>query len=138
MIKLKNLLSEITYPFSIYDVILDEEDNSLLDVEYLFNAKKNSYKVIFSSKEKKGEFNVSFGINTGDFNKVDTFQMTGEGDAINILETVAKIINKFYDRYSKEIDKIIIKGTNEKRSRVYRLILPKYLNPKIKEKIEIQ
>ena len=137
MIKLTDILNEITYPFSEYDTIYHEEDGSLIDVEYTFKTKENTYKVIFSSKEKAGEFEAAFGIDAGDFNKVDTFQMTGEGDARNILETLAKIINEFYYQYEEEIDKITVKGTDEKRSRIYKAVLPKYLNPEVREKIEI-
>lgn len=138
MIKLVDILKEITYSFSEYDTTYDEEDNSLIDVEYTFRTEKNEYKVIFSSKEKAREFEVSFGIQTGDFNKIDTFQMTGEGNARNILQTVAGIINDFYYQYDKEIDKIIIKGTSEKRSRVYRQFLPKHLNPEVMGKVKIE
>ena len=138
MIKLVNILKEISYSFSKYDTIYHDEDNSLLVVEYTFKTEKNKYKVIFSSKEKDREFEVSFGIDTGDFNKIDTFQMTGEGDVRNILQTMADIINDFYYQYGEEIDKIIIKGTNEKRSRVYKQFLPKYITPKAMSKIEIK
>jgi len=134
----KDTLTEVAYPFSEYDTTYDEEDNSLITVEYTFKTKKNKYKVNLSSIEKARDFEVSFGIDTGGFNKVDTFQMTGEGDAKNILETVAEIINDFYKQYEEEINKIIIKGTDEKRSRVYRAFLPKYLNPEVKEKTEIK
>lgn len=137
MIKLTDLLNEIAYPFSEYDATYSEDDNSLIDVEYIFKTKENNYKVVFSSKEKEREFEVSFGIDAGDFNKIDTFQMTGEGDVRNILQTLAEIVNEFHNQYSEEVDKIIIKGTDEKRSRVYKSILPKYLNPEIKDKIEI-
>jgi hypothetical protein len=88
--------------------------------------------------EKAGDFEVSFGLDTGDFHKIDTFQMTGEGDAKNILETVSSIINKFYYDYKKDINKIIIKGTSEKRSRIYKQILPRYINPEVLKKIEIK
>jgi hypothetical protein len=138
MIKLTDILKEIAYPFSEYDTIYDETDDSLIDVEYTFKTEINKYKVVFSSKEKAREFEVSFGVDAGDFNKIDTFQMTGEGDARNILQTLAEIINEFYYQYEEEIDKIIIKGTDEKRSRVYKAFLPKYLNPEVKEKTEIK
>jgi hypothetical protein len=138
MIKLINILKEISYSFSEYDTTYDDEDNSLIDVEYTFKTEKNTYKVIFSSKEKAREFEVSFGIDTGNFNKIDTFQMTGEGDARNILQTLADIINDFYYQYDEEIDKIIIKGTNEKRSRIYKQFLPKYINPEAIGKIEMK
>lgn len=137
MIKLIDILKEIAYPFSEYDAIYDEEDDSLIDVVYTFKAKEDNYKVVFSSKEKEGEFEVMFGLDTGDFHKIDTFQMTGKGDAQNILQTVAKIVNEFYYQYEEEIDKIIVKGTDEKRSRVYKAFLPKYLNPEVLEKTEI-
>lgn len=137
MIKLVDILREIAYPFSEYDAIYDEEDDSLIDVVYTFKAKEDNYKVVFSSKEKEGEFEVMFGLDTGDFHKIDTFQMTGKRDAQNILQTVAKIVNEFYYQYEEEVDKIIVKGTDEKRSRVYKAFLPKYLNPEVLEKTEI-
>jgi hypothetical protein len=132
-------ISEIAYSSSESDVIYDEEDDSLLDVEYTFSTVKNTpYRVVFSSKEKPRNFNLSFGIDTGRLNKIDTFQMTGEGDAKNILETVAEIVNEFYNEYSNEIDKIIISGTDEKRTRIYKQFLPKYIDPKIMSKIQIK
>ena len=141
--KTKDILSkfrinEISYPSSKNDVVRDEEDNSLITVEYTFKTKENNYRVEISSMEKAGDFDVSFGLYTGDFSKIDTFQMTGEGDAKNILETVSSIINKFYYEYKKYINKIIIKGTSEKRSRIYKQILPKYIDPEVLQKIEIK
>jgi hypothetical protein len=141
--KTKDILSkfrinEISYPSSKHDVVRDEEDNSLITVEYTFKTKENKYRVEISSMEKAGDFEVSFGLDTGDFHKIDTFQMTGEGDAKNILETVSSIINKFYYDYKKDINKIIIKGTSEKRSRIYKQILPRYINPEVLKKIEIK
>jgi len=83
MIKLINILKEISYPFLEYDTTYDDEDNSLIDVEYTFKTEENTYKVVLSSKEKAREFEASFGIDRGNFNKIDTFQMTGEGNARN-------------------------------------------------------
>ncbi len=93
MIKLINLLKEISYSFSEYDTTYDDEDNSLIDVEYTFKTEKNTYKVIFSSKEKAREFEVSFGIDTGNFNKIDTFQMTGNLKTKKWIEKVIKSSN---------------------------------------------
>ena len=138
MIKLIDILKESVYPFSKYDILYDEDDNSLLVVEYTFDTKENEYRVIFDSKEKKGEFSLSFGLDVGDFNKIDTFQITGEGDARNILQTVAEIMNAFYKQYSKDIDKIIVSGTSEKCSRVYKAFLPKYLKPEVLAKTKIE
>ena len=138
MIKLIDILKESVYPFLKYDITRDEDDNSIITVEYTFDTKENEYKVIFNSKEKEGEFELEFGLNTGDLNKIDTFQMTGEEDARNILQTIAKIMNTFYSQYKQYIDKIIVSGTDEKRRRVYKAFLPKYLNPEVKEKTEIK
>ncbi len=131
-------INEVSYPSSKYDIVRDEEDNSLISVDYTFKTKENNYRVEISSMEKAGDFEVSFGLHTGNFNKIDTFQMTGEGDAKNILETVSSIINKFYYEYKKYINKIIIKGTSEKRSRIYKQILSKYIDPEVLQKIEIK
>ena len=137
MIKLIDLLKESTYPFAEHDVLYDDEDNSLLVVEYTFKTKQNNYKVIFDSKQKEREFELSFGVDTGELNKIDTFQMTGERDAKNILETISEIINDFNYQYEEEIDKIIIDGTDEKRRRVYKLFFPKFISPEALKKIEI-
>jgi len=138
VIKLIDILKESVYPFLKYDITRDEDDNSIITIEYTFDTKENEYKVIFNSKEKEGEFELEFGLNTGDLNKIDTFQMTGEEDARNILQTIAKIMNTFYSQYKQYIDKIIVSGTDEKRRRVYKAFLPKYLNPEVKEKTEIK
>ena len=98
MIKLTEILKELAYPSSEYDTIYDEEDGSLIVVEYTFKTEKNKYRVEISSKEKARNFEVSFGVDTGELNKIDTFQMTGEGDAKRILETVSNIINQFYSK----------------------------------------
>ena len=138
MIKLTEILKELAYPSSKYDTIYDEEDGSLIVVEYTFKTEKNKYRVEISSKEKARNFEVSFGVDTGELNKIDTFQMTGEGDAKRILETVSNIINKFYYEYKKDIDKIIVEGTDEKRSMIYKKFMPQYIDPEVLKKIEIK
>ena len=47
-------------------------------------------------------------------------------------------MNAFYKQYSKDIDKIIVSGTSEKRSRVYKAFLPKYLKPEVLAKTKIE
>jgi len=138
MIRLNQILKELTYLFSEPDVTYDEQDNSIITVEYTFKTKENKYRVVITSIEKPREFEVSFGVDTGAYNKIDTFQMTGEGTAKNILETVASIVNDFYSKYRGEVDNIVIKGTNEKRSNVYKQFFPKYLDKKTMEKTQIQ
>lgn len=137
MIRLNQILKEITYSFSKPDITYDEQDNSIITVEYTFKTKENVYRVVITSIEKPREFQVSFGVDTGAHNKIDTFQMTGEGNAKNILETVASIVNDFYSRYKKEVDSILIKGTSEKRSNVYKQFFPKYLDRGAMEKTQI-
>ena len=137
-IKLLEILKELAYASSEYDTIYDEEDGSLIVVEYVFKTEKNKYKVQISSKEEPRNFQVSFGIDTGELNKIDTFQMTGEGDAKRIIETVCNIINQFYYDYKEDVDKITVKGTDEKRSRIYKKLMPQYIDPEVLKKTEIE
>jgi len=130
MIKLVDILKEIgekSYPFQDIDQIYDEEDDSLLIVDYTFNTPKYPYKVTFYSGEYQPEdktFDLSFGIDKGDTYKLDTFQMTGEGDAMAILATVAKIIKDFLYQYEDEgVEKIIINPTSEKRRKIYQTLI---------------
>lgn len=130
MITLLEILKEIAdseaYEFSRNSEDWDEEDNSLLAVDYTFNTPKYPYKVSFYSGEYKPEdktFELSFGVNMGDFNKLDTFQMTGEGKVTSILKTIAKIIEEFLYQYDEEAEKIVIKPTSEKRRKVYKALM---------------
>ncbi|MFB0925629.1 MAG: acyltransferase, partial [Vicingaceae bacterium] len=89
------------YPFKVIDKMYDEGDNSLITVEYEFITPNNSYRVEFYSGEYSPEsktFDLSFGVNTGEFNTIDTFQMTGEGNARKILKTIRNIIEDFIDK----------------------------------------
>ena len=130
MIKLTNILKEIgekSYPFRDANQEYSEIDDSLLAVDYKFDTPKYPYKVSFYSGEHNPEdktFDLSFGIDKGEFNKLDTFQMTGEGNAMTILTTVVEIIKEFLYQYGDEgAETIIIKPTSEKRKRVYQAIL---------------
>jgi hypothetical protein len=50
--------------------------------------------------------------------------MTGEGDAMAILATVAKIIKDFLYQYEDEgVEKIIINPTSEKRRKIYQTLI---------------
>ena len=54
MIKLLDILNEIlekSYPFRDVDQTYDEEDNSLLAVDYTFNTPQSPYRVSFYSGE---------------------------------------------------------------------------------------
>jgi hypothetical protein len=132
MIKLLDILNEISqeeiYPFEEVDQGYDEDDNSLLFIEYEFSTPQYPYKVVFYSGEYNPEdktFDLSFGINKGMFSKIDTFQMTGEGNAKKILKTVAAIIEEFLYQYDIDgAENIIIKPTSEKRKKIYNLLLP--------------
>ena len=130
MIKLVNILKEIgekSYPFQDIDQTYDEEDNSLLAVDYTFRTPQNLYKVTFYSGEYQPEdktFDLSFGIDKGEEYKLDTFQMTGEGDAVAILSTVIKIIEDFLYQYKdKGAETIVINPTSEKRRKVYQILI---------------
>lgn len=119
------------------DVTRHEEDNSLVAVEYKFKVDENEYKVVFSSKEKAREFDVSFGIDTGAFNKIDTFQMTGRGNARKVLEKVGETINIFYDKYKDEINHMIISGTSEKRNNFYKKYIHQFVDKNAMSKIKV-
>ena len=130
MIKLINILKEIgekSYPFKDIDQTYSEEDDSLLAVDYTFNTPQSPYRVSFYSGEYKPEdktFDLSFGVDKGEGYKLDTFQMTGEGNAMAILSTVFKIVEDFLYQYEDEgAERIVISPTSEKRRKVYQLII---------------
>jgi transcription termination factor NusB len=111
------------YQFKVSDKNYDEEDNSLISVDYKFSTPDNDYRVEFHSGEYNPEaktFDVSFGIDQYS-SKLDTFQMTGEGNALSILKTIVDIIKDFTNRF--EVNKLIINPTSEKRGKVYSMVL---------------
>jgi hypothetical protein len=96
----------------------------LISVDYEFSTPNNDYRVEFHSGEYSPEsktFDVSFGLDKGYNSKLDTFQMTGEGNALSILKTIVDIIKDFTNRF--EVNKLIINPTSEKRGKVYSMIL---------------
>jgi hypothetical protein len=122
----ENLVNEglnENYQFKVSDKVYDEEDNSLISVDYEFSTPNNDYRVEFYSGEYSPEsktFDISFGIDQYG-SKLDTFQMTGEGNALSILKTIVDIIKDFTNRF--EVNKLIINPTSEKRGKVYSMIL---------------
>ena len=143
MIKLIDILKEIgenSYQFEDTDQIYDESDDTLLAVDYTFNTSTSPYKVTFYSGEYKPEdktFDLSFGVNKGNMYKLDTFQMTGEGNALKILSTVIEIIKDFLYQYDDEVEKIVINPTSEKRRKIYQILTSK-LPSDILSRIEIK
>ena len=126
-----------SYQFKVSDKNYDEEDNSLISVDYNFSTPDNDYRVEFNSGEYNPEskkFDVSFGLDKGYGFKLDTFQMTGEGNALSILKTIIDIIKDFTNRF--EVNKLVINPTSEKRGKIYSMIL-KSLSPDILSKVEL-
>ena len=124
------------YEFKVSDKVYDDEDNSLITVEYTFTTPDNTYRVEFHSGEYSPEsktFNVSFGLDKQG-SKLDTFQMTGEGNALSILKTIVDIIIDFANRF--EANKLVINPTSEKRGKIYSTIL-KSLPSDILSKVEL-
>ena len=116
---LQENISNNTYSFEVTDKSYDETDNSLITVEYEFDTPDNTYRVEFYSGEYNPEsktFAASFGVSTGEFNALDTYQMTGEGNARRIFKTIINIIEDFINK--EDVNKIIIDGTSEKRRRI--------------------
>jgi len=131
-----NLINEIlaenleSYPFLEDDITFDEEDGGLLNVEYSFNTPENQYRVNFYSGEYNPSdktFEVSFGINRGPTNQPDMNKMTGENNTRSILKTISEIIIEFMEDFEEDVKRLIVKPTSEKRGRIYKTLLPKYL-----------
>jgi hypothetical protein len=144
MIKLIDILEEIgekSYPFRDANQTYTEDDNTLLSVDYNFNTPKQQYKVSFYSGEYSPEdktFDLSFGVDRGDMYKLDTFQMTGEGNALKIFSTVIEIIKDFLYQYEDEgAEKIVISPTSEKRRKLYQMLLTR-LPSNISSKVKIK
>tara|TARA_R110002050_G_scaffold37148_4_gene92366 strand:- start:6159 stop:10673 length:4515 start_codon:yes stop_codon:yes gene_type:complete len=127
------------YQFKNTSTDFDEIDNSLLTVEYKFNTPNNSYRVEFYSGEynpKDMIFDLSFGVNKGEFNKLDTFQNTGEGNIREIIKTLSDIIEDFLNKYP-DVKNVVISGTDDKRKRIYKNLFPKHLSSNILNKVTI-
>ena len=127
-----------SYPFKVTDKTYDDEDNSLITVSYELTTPDNSYRVEFYSGEHRPEaktFDLSFGVNTGDLNTIDTFQMTGEGNARKIFKTILNIVEDFINK--EDVEKIVVDGTDEKRKRIYKAIFSS-TPPNISDKIELK
>jgi hypothetical protein len=131
--------NEHHYPF-IEEEDTYDDDGELISVDYIFNTPTQQYKVVFYSGEysaEEGKFDLSFGIDRGYFNKLDTFEMTGEGSVRTLIKTIAAIIEEFL--YNWGYDKtVIIDATDEKRRRIYKILLPQYLSPQAKQNIQIK
>lgn len=137
MIKLKDILKEIAYPLKKTEVQHDEEDGELMSVTYQFSTRQNNYDVVFYA-ESPGYFDLTFGLSRQDIGALDTDQMTGEGDAANIIQTVCKAVNEFFNEFDDQIEELEIKGTSEKRSRVYKAYMPKYIRPEYMNRVVIK
>jgi len=143
MIKLKDILNELDQETAYRFIEAGEttmEDGSLLAVDYNFNTPQNRYKVTLYSGEYLPQdeiFVLSFGIDKGIFNALDTSQMTGEGNVRAIIKTIANIIELFLKDYKNKVKRIDIEGTTEKRKRVYKALFPKYLSPSAMTKVKI-
>jgi hypothetical protein len=141
MIKLVDLLTESLFPFHEDDATYDEMDDSLLAVDYVFDTPDSSYKVSFYSGEYNSEdktFDISFGEKPQVHHKLDTFKMTGEGRVYSIVQTICKIIEEFVSEYEDDVEKLVIDPTSDKRGRVYKKLIPKYLDPAIMKIVTIK
>ena len=144
MIKLTDILNELdqetAYSFKKGEVQYDDADDSLLAVDYSFSTPQNKYKATLYSGEYLPEdkiFVLSFGVDRGMFNALDTSQMSGEGNVRAIIKTLADIIDSFLKDHKNEVQRIDIEGTDEKRRRVYKALFPKYLSPSTMAKVKI-
>ena len=83
-------------------------------------------------------FDISFGLAKGYGYKLDTFELTGEGRIYSIMQTVCKIIEQFVKDHGDQVEKLNIEGTSKERSRVYKALIPKYLDPAIMQMVTIK
>jgi uncharacterized protein Yka (UPF0111/DUF47 family) len=137
MIKLKDILNEIAYPVKKSEVEYDDIDDELMAVTYKFSTKQNDYDIVFYAGTL-GYVELTFGLSKDSTAALDTKQMTGEGDVANVLQTVCKAINEFFEEYDDQIKDVEIAGTDEKRKRVYKAYMPKYINPKYISRVDIK
>ena len=137
MIKLKDILNEIAYPLKKSEVEYDDIDDELMAVTYKFSTKQSEYDIVFYAPAS-GHFELTFGLERQDTGALNTDQMTGEGDAANIIQTICKAVNEFFDEYDDQIESLEIAGTDEKRKRVYKAYMPKYINPKYISRVDIK
>ena len=137
MIKLKDILNEIAYPLKKSKVEYDDIDDELMAVTYKFSTKQNDYDIVFYAGTL-GYFELTFGLSKDSTVALDTKQMIGEGDVANVLQTVCKAINEFFKEYDDQIKDVEIAGTDEKRKRVYKAYMPKYINPKYISRVDIK
>jgi hypothetical protein len=137
VIKLINILKEIAYPLKKVEEQYDELEDELLSVTYKFSSKGEDYDVEFYS-DTVGSFELAFGLSKNFTAALDTDQMTGEGDAANILQTVCEAVNKFFEEYDDQIEELEIAGTDEKRKRVYKAYMPKYIRPEYMNRVAIK
>ena len=137
MIKLKDILNEIAYPLKKSEVEYDDIDDELMAVTYKFSTKQNDYDIVFYAGTL-GYFELTFGLSKDLTAALDTKQMTGEGDVANVLQPVCKAINEFFEEYDDQIKDVEIAGTDEKRKRVYKAYMPKYINPKYISRVDIK
>jgi hypothetical protein len=137
MIKLKDILNEIAYPLKKFKVEYDDIDDELMAVTYKFSTKQNDYDIVFYAGTL-GYFELTFGLSKDLTAALDTKQMTGEGDVANVLQTICKAINEFFEEYDDQIKDVEIAGTDEKRKRVYKAYMPKYINPKYISRVDIK
>ena len=141
MIKLIDLLTVSLFPFHEDDVTFDEMDDSVLAVDYVFETPDNTYTVTFYSGEYGPEdktFDISFGEKPQHLSKLDTFKMTGEGRVYSIVQTICRIIEEFVYEYEDDVEKLIINPTSDKRGRVYKELIPKYLDPVVMKMVTIK
>jgi hypothetical protein len=64
--------------------------------------------------------------------------LTGEGKVYSIVQTICKIIEEFVQEFGDDVEKLNIEGTSEERSRIYKALIPKYLDPAILPMVTIK
>jgi len=141
--EINKILKEEIFKFYNVDESWDEEDDSLISAEYEFKTPNNLYIVTLNSfNYSPGYFELLFKTKKLTKEEIDPkyLEKTNENKVISVIQTISKIIDDFINEYGEreEINKIYIKGTDEKRKKIYNQLFPKYISPKNLSKIDIE
>jgi hypothetical protein len=105
-----------------------EVDDSITLFEFVSEGKNGKIKklVRYSRTNVKNMYNLGFGDKNEQTGKIDDKVITDNGDSEKVLATVAATIYAFTAQNPK--DYVYITGSNEARTRLYRIGISRYYN----------
>lgn len=94
-------------------------------------SKGDVEKIIHYSRTTSKLFNLGFGDRIGNTMKYDDLIVTNNGDMVKVFTTVIHTFSIFFSLYPN--DGIFIRGSDEKRIRVYNALIKRNLNSFLKD-----